>query len=706
MASKTSRSFSFWRHIPLRAQIIAGFAVPIVIVAGLSWLVSVNMETVTRLSDQSERLAREITVRTELLKAVVNAETGERGFIITGNEEFLEPYQNARKQFINVASEWRELSGADGADPQLARMEELFQRWLNEIAEPAVAARSQTPGRLFSHSFNAYYHLNRMQELLQRETMLERVRLELSEYQASYNRALREAPADTVGETWLPIEVASGQLTALVKDLEPGGPSAAQLQSINRLAAGLERDWREITHEYREAEDVSSALVASGRGKALVDEMREIIRVAILEKKLRYTTVKTEVNNRMQLVERTAVLLPVLGVGLGLAFLLLMQMGVISSIERLRLTARRLERGDLTARVEDTRSDELGTLAGDFNRMAGQLESADRETRILNSLQSMLVSSNSELEAYAATGRAFERLLPSIPGALYLIAPSRDFAERIIEWNNNIEPVPRFHPEDCRALRLGRVYRASHESAELFCMHADEHELSFSVCIPLVTRDEVLGTLFLAAPKGTSASLNDHELALAKTVAERLSLALSNLRLTEKLRRESVRDPLTGLYNRRYLEETLEREIQRVSRAGKPLSVITLDVDHFKRFNDTFGHEAGDRVLEELATQMTSLARPGDVVCRFGGEEFMLILPEAATDIASARAEELRRRIEGLELFYGGHSLGTVTISLGVATFPDHASRKEDLLRLADNALYEAKKRGRNQVAVNGTDPS
>lgn len=700
----TNRSLSFWRHIPLRAQIIAGFAVPIVIVAGLSWVVSVNMENVSRLSDQSERLVREITVRTELLKAVVNAETGERGFIITGNEEFLEPYENARTQFVKLADEWRQLADYNGADPELERMEALFSRWLNEIAEPAIAARAQSPGRLFSHSFNAYYHLNRMQELLRSDAMIEQIQYEHGQYQAARSRALRDVPEEKADAIWLPIEVTSGQLAALVDELNDAAWTVEDRNRTDNLIEQLERRWREIAHNYREAEDVSSALVASGRGKELVDEMRVIIRDAISEKEQLHTEVKAELDKRMQVVERMAILLPVLGVGLGVALLLLMQMGVISSIERLRLTARRIEGGDLSARVEDTRSDELGILAGDFNRMANQLELAEREAKILSGLQSMLVSSNTETEAYSATARAFQKLLPQIPGALYLTAPSRDYAELIMDWSNGIEPVARFHPEECRALRLGRTYKASSESAELFCAHADEQKLSFSVCIPLVTRDEVLGTLYLASSKEDSVKLDDHELALAKTIAERLSLALSNLRLTEKLRRESVRDPLTGLYNRRYLEETLEREMQRVSRAGKPLSVITLDVDHFKRFNDTFGHEAGDRVLEELATQMTNVARPGDVVCRFGGEEFMVILPEAATDTASARAEELRRRIESLELFHGGKSLGTVTISLGVATFPDHASRKEDLLRLADNALYEAKKRGRNQVAVHGQE--
>ncbi|RUO52767.1 hypothetical protein CWI69_06915 [Pseudidiomarina halophila] len=684
----------------MRAQILAGFVVPIVIVAILSWIVSVNMENVRQLSDQSERLVNEVQVRAEVLRTVIDAETGERGYVITGNEEFLEPYENAKRQFARLAAEWRSLAITGGFNPELERMEQLFERWLNNVAEPAIAARALVPGRQFSHSFNAYYHLNRLQEFLREEGMLESVRLENEFYQAARMKALGQSSDAERNSGFLPIVVPSEQLDQLVGELPATGASTELNKTISALVQRLERQWREIALDYREAENVSAELVASGQGKQLVDEMRDIIRAAIAEKEVRYAAVNAEVNERMQLLERLSMYLPVVGVGLGLAILLFMQMGVISSIEKLRVTARRIEAGDLSARVRESRSDELGVLAGDFNRMADQLELADKESTVLAGFQSMLVSSNTEDETYGATARALAKLLPPGAGALYLMAPSRDFAELAISWGFDDEPSLRFHPENCRALRLGRTYKASKESTELFCAHADQQTLEYSVCIPLITRDEVLGTLFLAGTSSSHRPLEDHQITLAKTVAERLSLALSNIRLTEKLRRESVRDPLTGLFNRRYLEETMEREMQRVARAGKPLSLITLDVDHFKRFNDTFGHEAGDRVLEELAEQMTNIARAGDVVCRFGGEEFMIIMPEAGTDTAGERAEELRRRIEMLDLHYGGTSLGHVTISLGVATYPKHAAKKEELIRLADNALYEAKKRGRNQVAI------
>ncbi|HET8816716.1 MAG TPA: diguanylate cyclase [Pseudidiomarina sp.] len=684
----------------MRAQVLAGFVVPIVIVAGLSWVVSINMESVRKLADRSELLMREIAIRNDVLKTIISAETGERGFVITGNEEFLEPYKEAQIQFLKLTNDWNNLANSTAEANELKRIEELFQRWVDEVAEPAVAARSEFPRDKYDYTFQAFYHLNRLEDFLSAGGMLEAVKHEHQQYQSALQSLMAKSSSKEVRSTWGTIMTSSEQLDQSINDLVTTNPSSSLVNSISARVRQLEALWREITLDYRTAEGVSVALVASGQGKALVEEMRDIIQASLAEKNLLSAQVNAEVEERMRLLEWLSMYLPVVGVGIGLAILLFMQLGVISSIAKLQATARRLEGGDLSARVTETRSDELGILANDFNRMAEKLEMTQREGVVLAGFQAMLVSSNNEDEAYVATARALSKLLPPSAGALYLMAASRDYVELAISWGYNLKPTERFHPEDCRALRLGRTYRASKESAEIFCTHTQSESLEYSICIPLITRDEVLGTIVLAGVSEAHEELDERSFALAKTVAERLSLALSNIRLTEKLRSESVRDPLTGLYNRRYLEETLEREMQRVSRARLPLSVITADVDHFKRFNDTFGHEAGDRVLEELATQMVNIARPGDVVCRFGGEEFVIILPEASTEIASARAEELRRRIEMLDLYYGGTALGRVTISLGVASFPAHATKKEELLRLADNALYEAKNKGRNQVSI------
>jgi diguanylate cyclase (GGDEF)-like protein len=198
----------------------------------------------------------------------------------------------------------------------------------------------------------------------------------------------------------------------------------------------------------------------------------------------------------------------------------------------------------------------------------------------------------------------------------------------------------------------------------------------------------------------TSGQIDDARRRLAQTVADSISLALANLHLRETLRSQSVRDALTGLFNRRYLEETLDREVRRVTRAEKQLGVIMLDIDHFKEFNDTFGHEAGDSVLREFGRFLASNLRGEDIACRYGGEEFVLILPEANLDITTQRAEKLREGVKYLNVTDHGQSLGAITLSLGVAIYPDHGADGTDLLRAADAALYRAKREQRDRVVV------
>ena len=175
-------------------------------------------------------------------------------------------------------------------------------------------------------------------------------------------------------------------------------------------------------------------------------------------------------------------------------------------------------------------------------------------------------------------------------------------------------------------------------------------------------------------------------------------MSIANIRLREALRTQSVKDPLTGLYNRRYLEETLQREIRRAMRAQQSLGVLILDLDYFKKFNDTYGHEAGDAVLREAGGFFARSIRVEDTVCRFGGEEFVIILPTASVEAASARAECIRSKLREMTVHHQGQSLGMITVSVGAAAFPRHGSSPKELLAAADAALYEAKKRGRDRV--------
>jgi diguanylate cyclase (GGDEF)-like protein len=180
------------------------------------------------------------------------------------------------------------------------------------------------------------------------------------------------------------------------------------------------------------------------------------------------------------------------------------------------------------------------------------------------------------------------------------------------------------------------------------------------------------------------------------------SLDRAPRQLRETLRAQSIRDPLTGWFNRRYMEETLEREIGRVARNKRPLVVIMLDVDNFKEFNDTFGHEAGDVALQNLCQMLKTHIRSEDVACRFGGDEFVLILPDTSAELGAQRAEEMRIAVGHEEIQYHDHLLRPMTLSFGIATFPANGRTSKDLLRASDTALYRAKSEGRDRVRLHG----
>ena len=198
-------------------------------------------------------------------------------------------------------------------------------------------------------------------------------------------------------------------------------------------------------------------------------------------------------------------------------------------------------------------------------------------------------------------------------------------------------------------------------------------------------------------------SFRDTHQPLAISAASQIALSLASLQLRESLREQSIRDPLTRLFNRRFLEESFERELQLAARKKQSVAVLFLDLDHFKRFNDTFGHDAGDLVLQSLADQLRNFFRATDLCCRYGGEEFAIILPEATSKDAAIRANTLRLEVKSLRLQYKKQSLGQLTLSVGVAAFPENGSTSSELLKIADQCLYESKERGRDVVTVPST---
>ncbi|MGB7848090.1 MAG: sensor domain-containing diguanylate cyclase [Candidatus Acidiferrum sp.] len=229
-----------------------------------------------------------------------------------------------------------------------------------------------------------------------------------------------------------------------------------------------------------------------------------------------------------------------------------------------------------------------------------------------------------------------------------------------------------------------------------------------TICVPMMGQGQPLGLLHLVWAKSDSTeefiSLESRK-KLAIALADTLALTLANVRLREKLKEQTIRDPLTRLYNRHYLEDFLQREISRARRAGARIGVIKVDVDNFKQFNDSFGHPTGDELLRSLGSYLKAHVRPEDIPSRYGAEEFTLILPGASCDIVRARAESLRKGFRGIALERSAgikNAQKTITLSFGVAVFPDHGASVEGILRSADEALYQAKMDGKDRVVVAG----
>jgi diguanylate cyclase (GGDEF)-like protein/PAS domain S-box-containing protein len=331
-------------------------------------------------------------------------------------------------------------------------------------------------------------------------------------------------------------------------------------------------------------------------------------------------------------------------------------------------------------------------------------EQHNREISLLNSMAEFFQACLTAGEAYPVIARFARDLFQARAGALFILDGTRHLVEAVATWGESLAGEQVFGPEDCWALRRGRFYVSEDAEASVKCQHLSKSSIENYLCIPLQAQGENMGMLHLQNLGGLSQvqveGASESFQQLVTTVADHISLALANLRLRENLRQQAIRDGLTGLFNRRYLEETLEREIRRATRKKAPLGIIMMDLDHFKPFNDTYGHEAGDNLLRAMGEFLRAQVRQEDVACRYGGEEFVLIMPEASLEVVRARAEEIREKMPQLPVTNRGQLLDSLTVSLGVAMFAEHGTTGEDVLRAADDAMYRAKAAGRNRVVV------
>lgn len=334
----------------------------------------------------------------------------------------------------------------------------------------------------------------------------------------------------------------------------------------------------------------------------------------------------------------------------------------------------------------------------------GELERLNSGISQVTELGNLLQACETPEEAYGIISDAGNGVFERLSGALYVYNTPRTVLEMRAHWG---EPASAntMLPADCLAVQSGRPYALAATSTDAACRHITTRTGS-SICLPLTDRTDTIGVLFVTGhgreQPDAERDLHDDARRLAVMVAEEVELAITNIQLRQRLRLQALRDPLTDLYNRRFLEEWLSKEANRAERAGSPLGILMLDVDFFKGFNDAHGHEAGDRLLAEIAEVLRQNVRSGDLVCRYGGEEFLILCPGAELSTAALRAEQLRAGVAQMRPEHAGGLTG-VTVSIGVAVFPEQGGDPLGVIHAADTALYTAKRSGRNRVEIAST---
>ncbi len=433
--------------------------------------------------------------------------------------------------------------------------------------------------------------------------------------------------------------------------------------------------------------EAAREMVLTGRGEAVANELRQLL-AAMAEDARRALEIRTEAADKA--VRGT---LAVGGSGVATTILVLLFVFLFIRRENVHREAATAE------------------IASSLHKM----RQLTRDIKLSGKMVELLQSCRAPHEAHIVIEKMVPQLLPEVAGAVCLINSPQNAVEAVVTWGGPTGAAGRsvFAPDDCWALRRGRMHLVEDSQLDPVCAHAmpadgmgetlrrepaNRGSPVVRLCVPMIAHGEALGVMYLRSNQ--TSMLTEDMQDLARTVSEQIGLALSNLKLQETLRAQSVRDPLTGLFNRRYMEASLQREISHAHRHGQAIGIVMLDIDHFKRFNDTFGHEAGDAVLAEFGRLLKSRSRGEDIACRYGGEEFMLILPEAPLEVAVERAEQLRQSVHALKVEHHGQSLGLITASFGVAAFKVHGEGAEDMIRAADAALYRAKEQGRDRVVA------
>ncbi|MBM3788933.1 MAG: diguanylate cyclase [Acidobacteria bacterium] len=340
-------------------------------------------------------------------------------------------------------------------------------------------------------------------------------------------------------------------------------------------------------------------------------------------------------------------------------------------------------------------------------RSVALLERRASELGRLGRASELLHSSVTAVEAHRVVAQAMPQLIPSLGGALLILGGSRSRMHAVANWGESPAGETDIPADECLALRRGREHISNGQDPGFECGHPCRPEAGGYACLPLIAHGEAFGVLHLEEPPALPVDagpfrdrLADSTLETAAAMADQIALALASLGTRETLQQQTARDPLTRLFSRSYMEEELDRQLRRAARKGRSVAVALIGLDHFKRFNESLGLAAGDTMLRNVGKLIEERVRREDTTCRFGGDQFGLVLPEASLETVLDRSEALRRQVKQVKVQVRQEFLGSVTLSAGVAAYPEHGDSAEAILRAAGRALHKAKSEGRDRVSV------
>jgi diguanylate cyclase (GGDEF)-like protein len=331
--------------------------------------------------------------------------------------------------------------------------------------------------------------------------------------------------------------------------------------------------------------------------------------------------------------------------------------------------------------------------------LEANVEERTSSINLLQRLGGSLSACSTMDEAAEVIRLIVSRILPDTLGAVFITKSSRNAEEMLTSWGGEWHAEQQFSPDACWAMRKGRMHLSSEDEVGMACPHLTHAEFNHSLCIPLIAQGETLGSFSALTD---AEAWQEKDIKMAQTLAENISVTLASLQLRESLKQQAIRDPLTGLFNRRYLTESLQQSISRADRNNTKLGVMMIDIDDFKSFNDNYGHDVGDLVLKQIATEMRTCTRKEDTLSRYGGEEFCLVCPDLSENNIEELGARLCDQVRKLTIELKNTTLSDLTVSVGISIYPGHAKDADTLIKIADEALYQAKASGKNRSVMAG----